>query len=210
MNREIVQRLSQYNSVLNKFKGMGLVKIFSDNLGDALGISASLVRKDFMSVGITGNKRGGYQVEKLIEALNTILGKDKIQRVIIIGCGKIGTALMNYNGFSRERIKVVAGFDLNHDIISSDAPTPIYDVSELSAFIQREKIEIAIITVPENATAQIIDMLIKSGIKGVLNFAPVQLKGNDKCTIRNINIALEVENLFSFVHFLGKQGTVTG
>lgn len=196
--------MSQYKNVLYNLKSLGFVRVFSDNLGDAVGVSASLVRKDFSFFGLTGHKRGGYHIDDLIEKLNKILGKDEIQRVVIVGCGKIGTALINHHGFARERIKVVAGFDVNHDVINRDAPIPIYEVSELPEYIRRENIRIAVMAVPENATAQIMDMLLKSGIRGILNFAPVQLKGNDRCIIRNINIAMEIENLFSYVRFMQK------
>lgn len=204
MSKEIIQRLSQYKSVLYKMKSLGFVRVFSDNLGDALGVSASLVRKDFACFDLRGNKRGGYRIDDLIARLNTLLGKDEIQKVVVVGCGKIGTALMNHHGFARERIRVVAGFDLNHDIIDPNAPIPIHDVSELVDFIQREDIQIAIMTVPESATAQIVDLLLNAGIRGILNFAPVQLKGNDQCIVRNINIAMEIENLFSHVRFMQK------
>ena len=99
MNIEIIKRLSQYKSVLQKLKTLGFVKVFSDNLGDAIGVSSSLVRRDFTAFGLTGNKRGGYNIDELITRLNTILGKEDVQRIIIVGCGKIGTALMNYTGF---------------------------------------------------------------------------------------------------------------
>ena len=121
MEYDLIKRLSQYKKILVKLKTMGFVKVFSDNLSDALGISASLVRKDFAACNLTGKRRGGYQVNELIEKLNILLGKNSEQRVIMVGCGKLGSALMNYRGFDTEQIKIVAGFDTNPQRQNPDA-----------------------------------------------------------------------------------------
>ncbi|MFC1467542.1 redox-sensing transcriptional repressor Rex [Verrucomicrobiota bacterium] len=201
MNKETIHRLSQYKSVLYKLKSLGLVKVFSDNLGDALGISSSLVRKDFSAFGLTGNKRGGYQVDDLIEKMDAIFGKNEEKKIIIVGCGKIGTALINYSGFSRENIKALAGFDTDPSVIDPGGVFPIYDVSKMEEFIKREGIEIAVMTVPEGSASRTLDQLIACGIKGVLNFTPLQMKSRENCIIHNINIALQIENLFYLVRF---------
>lgn len=210
MHKDMIQRLSKYKSLLYKIKSLGFVKVFSDNLGDAVGISSALVRKDFSTVGLSGNRRGGYKIDDLIERLNKILGKDEVQKIVIVGCGKIGTALINYNGFEREGIKVVAGFDIRSELVNPQAPIPVYDMGELPAFARKNDIHIAVMTVPEEAAAQVLDTLVAAGIKGVLNFTPIQLKGSEKCWINNINIALEIENLFYFVRFAQKDSFTTG
>ena len=207
---DIAHRLSQYRSVLYKLQALGFVKVFSDNLGDALELSPALVRKDFSLFHLTGNKRGGYQIDDLLAKLNRLLGKDKVQKIIIVGCGKIGQALMNYNGFHREGIQVIAGFDTNPAVINPAAAIPILDLKELKAYVKREGVRIAIMAVPDNAATQVLELLRSSEIKGVLNFAPVPLKGSDTCIIRNINIGLEIENLFYFVKFSGKLSGATG
>ena len=200
--KEMIQRLVRYKNILLKFKSMGLTKIFSDNLGDAAGISASLVRKDFSLAKLTvGNKRGGYPIDTLLHGLDAILGTQLLQRIIIVGCGKIGTALMNYPCFSSENVQIVAGFDNHPSRINPAAPIPILPIGEMAAFIQEENIQVAVLTVPENAAASILDQLAAAGVQGVLNFSPVQLKANSSLFIQNINIAFEIENLFYYVRF---------
>lgn len=200
--REVVNRLTRYRSVLEKLRALGLVKVFSDNLADALGVSPAMVRKDFSFFHLTGNKRGGYKVEDLIRRLNEILGKEEIHKVIIVGCGKIGTALMNYSGFVRERIRIVAGFDAIPERLDPKAPIPVLDLAKLKSVIDREQVRVAVLTVPETAAAHVVEQLTAAGIKGILNFAPVLLKSTDECIVQNINIALEIENLFYLVHFM--------
>jgi len=203
ISKDTILRLSQYKNITVKLKSLGFVKVFSDNLADALGISSSLVRKDFSMFDIKGNKRGGYSVDELIDKLDTILGKDKIQNVIIIGCGRIGSALVNYYRYPKDGITVKAGFDVSPADVTSlnDTKIPIYDMSELENFIKDNNIKIAIICVSENSATSVTETLIKFGIEGILNFTPVLLKKNNNCFISNINIKSEIENIFYFVHF---------
>ncbi len=104
-NKNCVIRISRYRNALYRLKALGFVKVFSDNLADAVGVLPSQVRKDFSIFGFSGNKRGGYQVEELIAKMNSILGKDQVQKVIVAGAGNIGMALMKYAGFEKEGMK---------------------------------------------------------------------------------------------------------
>lgn len=203
VQKEMIQRLVRYKNILLKFKSMGLSKAFSDNLGDAAGVSSSLVRKDFSLAHLAvGNKRGGYPIDVLLQRLDAILGTNILQRIIIVGCGKIGTALLNYKGFANENIEVVAGFDNNPARINPAAtPIPILPVSQLAAFVKEQDIQVAVLAVPENAAAGILDQLAAAGVQGVLNFSPVQLKAGTALFVQNINIAFEIENLFYYVRF---------
>lgn len=203
VQKEMIQRLVRYKNILLKFKSMGLSKAFSDNLGDAAGVSSSLVRKDFSLAHLAvGNKRGGYPIDVLLQRLDALLGTQALQRIVIVGCGKIGTALLNYKGFANENIEVVAGFDNNPARVNPAAtPIPILPVSQLAAFVKEQDIQVAVLAVPENAAAGILDQLAAAGVQGVLNFSPVQLKAASALFVQNINIAFEIENLFYYVRF---------
>jgi redox-sensing transcriptional repressor len=197
----VIERLLKYRDVMQKMKGLGFVRVFSDNLADALGVSPSLVRKDFSMFGLTGSKRGGYRLEELVSRLNVILGKDRKQKVVIIGCGKMGRALMNYNGFPRVGIRVAAGFDSDPSVLDETAPIPILHVSKMKDFIASNTILVAVLAVPESSAQSIIDSLKKTCIKGVINFAPVSLRSSDNFLVQNINVEQEIENIFYQIQF---------
>jgi redox-sensing transcriptional repressor len=199
-NKNCIQRLSQYKNALYRFERLGFIKIFSDYLADAVGVTSAQVRKDFSLFGISGNKRGGYQIQALIEKLNSILGKNEIQRVVLAGAGNLGSALMKYKNFEQEGIKIAAAFDIDPAKHSAKIPIPVLPLDELEKFTNENNIKIGIICVPEVGAQQVLDVMIRAGIKGVLNFAPLQLKATEDCTVNNVNLALELENLIYFVH----------
>ena len=209
MNREIVLRLSKYRRLLQKFKILGLERVFSNNLGDALGVTPALVRKDFSNLKITGNKRGGYIIDELITSIDVILGKNNLREIIIVGCGKIGAALMQYRGLERDGIKIVAGFDLKPEKVFYKGEIPVLGLDELENFIKTRQIKVGVISVPELAATDVFQKMVNAGIIGFLNFTPVELKYNkdsqlfDNNTpyfINNINLSVEIENLFYYVN----------
>ena len=207
MNSDMLTRITRYYRALNRLRAIGLEKVFAHNLADAAGVNAVIVRKDFSLLGIHGQKRGGYDILPLVEKLGELLGKGEPQNVIIVGCGRIGKALMHYSGFEPDGIRIVAGFDTD-PLVYSDAshPIPLYPMSRLEEVIEALDVKIAIITVPENAAADCFQKLIDANIKGVLNFSPVTLKSQNvdgmlRPVVHNINIALELEQIFYEIQY---------
>ncbi|MDD5561819.1 MAG: redox-sensing transcriptional repressor Rex [Candidatus Omnitrophica bacterium] len=203
-NKSCIIRLSRYKNSLYRLRALGFVKVFSDNLADAIGVLPSQVRKDFSLFGISGNKRGGYQVDTLIEKLNTILGKEQVQEVIVAGLGNIGNALMKYKGFEKEGIKICACFDIDSAKYHRDAAIPVLPLEEMKDFVRNKRIKIGVIAVPDIAAQSVLDMMLACGIKGVLNFAPLRLRAPDDIVVNNVNLELELENVIYFVNTQGK------
>ncbi|MDD5259882.1 MAG: redox-sensing transcriptional repressor Rex [bacterium] len=202
--KNCVIRLSRYKNALNRFKSLGFVKVFSDNLADAVGVTSSQVRKDFSIFGISGNKKGGYKVDELVEKINIILGKNEIQQVILVGAGHMGKALLKYKGFEKEGMKIVACFDVDPTKLNREAQTPILSTKEMKDFVQSRRIKVGIIAVPDAAAQAVLDQMLEAGIKGVLNFAPITLRGAEDTVVNNVNIELELENVIYYVNALGK------
>ncbi len=194
INNETVIRFIKYNRILSQLKSLGMARVFSNNLGDALGIAPALVRKDFSRFNLEGNKRGGYEIDLLIERLDELLGGKNLENMIIVGCGHIAKALINHGDFTKDGGKIVAGFDIDKHI-EKFGNIPIYHVDVLPAYIKEHSINIAILTVPEEAATIMFEKLLALGIKGVLNFTPVELKGSENCIVNNVNIGLEIKKL---------------
>ncbi len=204
MNRKCILRLSRYKNALKRLKALGFVKVFSGNLADAAGVTSSQVRKDFSLFGITGNRRGGYKVDELITKIRDILGKNETQKVVIIGIGNIGNALLRYKGFETGGIRIVAGFDIDPSRYQNRVGVPILPLDEFRQFVQENEIKIGILAVPDVAAHHVSEIMIGAGIKGILNFAPIQLRGADDVVVSNINLEVELENLIYFVNAAGK------
>jgi len=199
-SRNRILRLSRYKNAALRLKSLNFLKVFSDNLADATGVTASQVRKDFSIFGISGNRRGGYQIDELLEQLNRVLGKDKLKKFIVVGVGNLGRALINYQGFAKSEIKIVAGFDVEPSKFTRKADTLILPMDELAGFVKTNEIELAILCVPEFAAQEAFEKLKAAGVKGVLNFAPIRLKSDDKAVVDNLNLETEFENLIYFVN----------
>ncbi len=209
ISEHIVLRLARYLRVLQKLRSLGFVKVFSNNLGDAIGVTPAVVRKDFSMISITGNKRGGYTIDHLIPELERILGKRERQDVVLVGCGKIGRALIEYQEFQKEGIHICAAFDADPDTIGRHGDIPVLATSELPGFVVEHGIRVGIIAVPDTAAASVFEIMMQAGIRGFLNFTTVELKCSGKCpddgcesecVVHNVNISLEIENLFYLVN----------
>ena len=207
MNNEQLVRITRYYRALNRLRTIGLEKVFAHNLADAAGVSPAIVRKDFSQRAIHGQKRGGYEITDLIGVLGSLLGKGDPQNCIIVGCGRIGKALIHYTGFEPDGIRIVAGFDNDPNVYTdSSSPIPLYSLNRLDEIVSALKVKVAVITVPEVAAQESYDRLLKAGVRGILNFSPVTLKpvpqeDGTVVVVHNINIALELEQIFYELKF---------
>lgn len=199
-NRSCIIRLSRYKNALNRLKALNFVRVFSDNLADAAGVTAAQVRKDFSMFGITGNRRGGYKVEELSDQLNRILGKDQLHEVAVVGIGNIGRALLHYTGLEKSGISLAAGFDIDPGKVNRSSQPPVLPLEEMVGAVADRQIKLGIIAVPDYAAQQVLELMLSAGVRGVLNFAPICLKSPDGCVVHNINLESELENLIYFVN----------
>lgn len=209
ISEHIILRLARYLRVLQKLRSLGFVKVFSNNLGDAIGVTPAVVRKDFSMISITGNKRGGYTIDYLIPELERILGKRETQDVVLVGCGKIGRALMEYQEFKKEGIIIKAAFDVDESRIGSHSDIPVLHTGKLADYVVENGIRVGILAVPDTSAASVFEIMMQAGIRGFLNFTTVELKCSGKCPddgceseciVQNVNISLEIENLFYLVN----------
>lgn len=203
-NKELVVRLLRYKNALLKLKNLGVMKVFSDNIADTAGVTASQVRKDFSLLKIAGNKRGGYLLKELLSDITSIVGSTGGESIIVVGCGNIGRAMMNYKGFYSETFEIIAGFDISPDEENDSLNCPMYGMDKLEEFVLEKQIKVAIIAVPDSVAAESYDKLVKMGVKGFLNFARINLREIEGVFVNNVNLELHIENLFYYIHFMEK------
>jgi redox-sensing transcriptional repressor len=192
-----VRRLSLYLRYLEDFDTHGLATISSDELANCGGTTSAQVRKDLSFFGSFGKRGLGYSIPELSKQLREILGLDREWRVIIVGAGKIGTALAQYRGFRQRGFTVIAIYDHHPDKVGRELHDccVVRDVAELESDAAVDKPEVAILAVPAQVAQSVADRVVSAGIKGILNFAPVQLQVPDDVTVRGVNMAMELEAL---------------
>ena len=191
-----VRRLSAYLRLLESSEARGLATISSEELASRGGTTSAQVRKDLSFFGSFGKRGLGYSVPELAGRLREILGLEREWRVIIIGAGKIGAALAQYRGFRQRGYNIIAVYDSNPEKIGRSLEgIEIRDMSRFEADVAAERPEIAVIAIPGEEAQVVLDRVVRTGIKAVLNFAPVQLHAPADVTVRAVNMAMELEGL---------------
>ncbi|MFR8494858.1 MAG: redox-sensing transcriptional repressor Rex [Parvimonas micra] len=185
----VIKRLPKYYRYLELIGDKGIIRVSSQELSKITGLTASQIRQDLNHFGAFGQQGYGYNVEELKIELEKIMGVDKPYNVVIIGFGNIGSALLNYSGFKKKGFKVVGIFDNSPEIIGNKAnDVVIKDISELEEVVTREKVDIAILAIPAIPAQEITDKLVACGIKGIWNFAPIDLKLPRNVVLENVHL----------------------
>jgi len=179
---------------------MGVEKVFSYSLANETGVTPDQVRKDFSEFQIRGNKRGGYDIDDLLESLQSIFHRNKENNIVVVGMGNMGQALSKYSRFMQRNMNIVATFDIDPFKQKTRSDLPVYPMTRLKEIIDRFRVRIAILTVPEISAQEVTDQLVRYGIKGIVNFAPVLLKVPDDVIINNVNLCDELESVIYYVH----------
>ena len=190
-------RLSLYLRFLNDLEVKGVRTVSSKVLADQFGLNAALIRKDLSYFGDLGVRGVGYVVKALRIALRSILGLDKSLGVAIMGAGNLGLALADYPGFRQEGFRIVALFDNLKEKVGrvSRSGVSIYDIRELRRVAKNEKITIALIAVPEEAAKHVVQVVVKAGIKAVLNFTPGTLRVPSNVKLKSVDLTVSLESL---------------
>jgi len=186
---------------------MGVEKVYSYTLANETGVTPDQVRKDFSEFNIKGNRRAGYDINSLLEMMENIFHRNKDHNIVLIGMGNLGLALSKYSKFVQRNMNVVATFDIDPFKQKLRSDIPVYSMSRLEEIIDRFNVKVAILAVPEISAQDVCNELIRHGIKGIVNFAPVLLKVPPDVIINNVNLCDELESVIYYVH---KQFTADG
>jgi redox-sensing transcriptional repressor len=194
-------RLSVYLRCLNALETAGVRTISSQALADQFHLNAAQIRKDLAYFGEFGVRGVGYYVRDLKRHLRQILGLDQKLRVAIMGAGNLGLALADYPGFRQEGFEISALFDVLREKVGhqSRLGVPIYDVHDLKRISKRDAIKIAVIAVPAPSAQHVLNLVVGSGIKAVLNFSPGTLEVPSGVKLKSVDLTVSLESLSFFL-----------
>ena len=191
-----VRRLSLYLRFLEQFVAQGHTTVSSAELARRGGTTSAQVRKDLSFFGSFGKRGLGYSVHELAAKIRDILGLERTYRVVLVGAGRIGSALAQYPGFRQRGFNVTAIYDTDPKKVGGRwNGLVVRDVSHLDADLKRDPSDIAILVTPAEAAQAVADQLVHGGVKAILNFAPVQLVVPGDVAVKTVNMALELETL---------------
>ena len=195
------KRLPVYYRYLDRLSSLGIRRVSSAEISRSLNIDPATIRRDLSYLGALGKKGYGYEVEYLIQFLREFLKQDEMTHVILVGVGNLGTALLQYD-FLKNNTMIVAAFDNDPAKVRSKINgIPVYSLNRMEEIIKEENVLVAILTVPVHAAQEVASEIVKSGIKGILNFTPTSLRVPEDVKIHYIDLSIELQ---SFIYFLKK------
>lgn len=186
----VIRRLPRYYRNLEDLSRAGTVRISSGALSAAMGITASQIRQDLSCFGEFGLQGYGYNVENLRREIGEILGVSRGYRAILLGAGNLGRALMENFHFDRSGFALAAAFDIDPAIVDTVlAGIPVLDVERLEDYLRRERVDVAVLTVPSGLAQSITDRLVRAGIRGIWNFTNIELVVPQTIAVENVHFA---------------------
>lgn len=189
ISKAVIKRLPRYYRYLGEILDSGMERISSGELSSRMKVTASQIRQDLNHFGGFGQQGYGYNVKYLHDEIGKILGINQSHNMIVVGGGNMGQALSNYMAFERNGFLIKGIFDVNPELIGRKIRNiTIYPTSELGEFIKREKIQIAALTLPTSAAAEMADILVSCGIKAIWNFAHTDLVVPKDVVVENVHL----------------------
>ena len=186
----VIKRLPRYHRYLGDLLREGILRISSAELSRIMNVTASQIRQDFNCFGGFGQQGYGYNVKYLHSKISELLGVNENYRAVIVGAGNLGRALAATHMFERRGVKRVAMFDISPEVVGTKIyGIPVFPISELEDFCKKEKISIGVLSVPKEAAYAVSEIMANAGVKGLWNFANMELKlDRDDVIVENIHL----------------------
>ena len=190
ISQAVVSRLPRYFRYLGELKDEGVERISSQELSKLMRVTASQIRQDFNNFGGFGQQGYGYKVEYLYEEIGKILGLHKTHNLIIIGAGNLGQALANYMNFERRGFLFRGIFDNNPALFGKRIrDLEVQPMEELETFVKENEIDIAVLTIPKDSALEVAERLARQDIKGIWNFAHIDLNLSKEIQVENVHLS---------------------
>lgn len=204
ISNAVIRRLPKYRRYLRDLRTSQTDKVSSKELSELTGYTASQIRQDLNNFGDFGQQGYGYNVDVLYAGINAVIGLGRIYRMVIAGAGNLGRAIANHNYYYKTGFLVTALFDKNPELIGRKIrdDIQIYDYTEMQEYIENNDIDIGIICTTKDAAQEIADIFCAAGVKGIWNFAPIDIEIPDNVCIENVHLS---DMLYSLVYCMNNK-----
>ena len=190
ISQAVIQRLPRYYRYLEELMEQGLERISSNELSKRMKLTASKIRQDLNNFGGFGQQGYGYRIQKLHDEIARILSLDEEHSMILVGAGHLGQALANYSNFQKRGFLLRAVFDVKPELIGTEAAgLKVLPMEELERVIDESGPRLAALCVPKDAALPVAERLVSLGIKGIWNFAPVDLELPEQVVVENVHLS---------------------
>ena len=196
----VIDRLPVYARALALLRSQGREVVNSQELGERLGVTPAQIRKDLSYFGRFGKQGRGYNVQRLANELRQILGLTREWPMVLVGVGQLGRAVLGYGGFTPQGFRIVEAFDADPKIVGTKVDgLMVKSVETLPEVLRRRKVDIGIVAVPAASAQPVIDMLVASGVKAILNYAPIAPQAPPDVRVKDIDPVLALQSMTFYV-----------
>lgn len=201
----VIKRMPRYYRHLAELLRNDVDRISSKELSEKIGFTASQIRQDFNNFGGFGQQGYGYNVRELFTETGKILGLDKTYKTVIVGAGNIGQAIANYTRFDKFGFDLKAIFDANPKLIGVQIrDVEIMDIDSMEEYLRKNEIDIGIVCVPTTVAQKSVDILVNGGIKGIWNFAPIDISVPKDVALESVHLS---DSLLTLVYLMNDKIT---
>ena len=197
-----LRRLPWYLSNIKLMKEKGEQYVSSTQISKEINIDASQIAMDLSYVNISGRTRVGYNIDALIEVLESFLGFTNMHKAFLFGVGSLGAALLRDSGLHHFGLEIVAAFDVNPELVGKDLNgIPIFHSDDFEAKMKEYDVNIGVLTVPINIAQEITDKMVDGGIKAVWNFTPFRIRVPENIVVQNTSLYAHLAVMFNRLNF---------
>ena len=197
-----LRRLPWYLSNIKLMKEKGEQYVSSTQISKEINIDASQIAKDLSYVNISGRTRVGYNIDALIEVLESFLGFTNMHKAFLFGVGSLGGALLRDSGLRHFGLEIVAAFDINPELVGKDlGGIPIFHSDDFGAKMKEYDVNIGVLTVPINIAQEITNKMVDGGIKAVWNFTPFRIRVPENIVVQNTSLYAHLAVMFNRLNF---------
>jgi redox-sensing transcriptional repressor len=192
----VIDRLPVYARALSSLERNGREVVSSQELGALLGVTPAQIRKDLSYFGRFGKQGRGYNVRRLLEELHQILGLDRKWRMVVVGVGQLGRAVLSYAGFAPQGFYIVGAFDVDGGVVGQCiGDLTVKPVEQMQEVLAGEHVDIGIVATPASSAQRVIDALVECGVRAILNYAPIAAHVPPQVRVKDIDPVLSLQSM---------------